>query len=156
MSTYLLRTKPQGERKAIDSLTRIGHPAWTPTEERVLRASRHAKRKRIVRYPLAPRYVVAEADNPHLLAHEIDEVSGVVGALRTPDVARLRAMDSTRAETTIGKALAVGQHVRVRSGPFIDHPGVIETILDDTATINVQIFGRPTPATMPLEYLDPV
>lgn len=153
--SYLLRTKPQGEKKAIDGIARCGHKAWTPTEERVLRASRHAKRKRIVRYPLAPRYVVAETANPHDLVHEVPEVSGVIGALRSPDVARLQAMDATRAETIICKALAVGQQIRVRSGPFVDHPGVIDEIAGSHARISVSLFGRPTPVTMPLEYLEP-
>lgn len=154
--TYLLRTKPQGERRAITGITRAGHSAWTPTEERVQRAHRYTKKKRVRRVPLAPRYVVTDAIDPHALIHAVDEVSGVVGNLRAPDVARLKAMDGTKATTTISKALAVGDPVRVRSGPFIDHPGIIETILDNTATINVQIFGRPTPATMPLEWLDPL
>ena len=152
----LLRTKPQGERKAIDGLTRIGHQAWTPTEERVMRSHRYSKKKRTVRYPLAPRYVITNAPDPHLLAHEIDEVSGVVGALRSRDVDRLRAMDGSKAETVLHRSLVVGQRVRVRSGPFIDHPGLICTIDGGTATINVQIFGRATPATMPIEWLDPL
>ena len=156
MSTYLLRTKPQGEAKAINGLTRCGHQAWTPTEERVLRASRHSKRKRIVRYPLAPRYVIAETADPHGLIHEVDEVTGVVGALRRPDVARLQAMDGQKAETIIGKTLAVGQQIKVRSGPFIDHAAIIDEIDGANAKINVYMFGRPTPVTMPLEYLDPV
>lgn len=156
MSTYLLRTKPQGEAKAISGLTRCGHVAWTPTEERVLRASRHSKRKRVVRYPLAPRYVITDAADPHACIHDVEEVTGVVGALTSPDVARLRAMDGTKAETIISKALAVGQQIRVRSGAFIDHPGTIEEIDGDRAKINVYLFGRTTPVTMPLEFLDPV
>ena len=156
MSTHLLRTTPQGERKAIQGIERAGVKAWTPTEDRVKRAYRHGKKKRVITVPLAPRYVIVETANPHRLIHEVEQVSGVVGSLREPDVARLKAMDGAKAETIIGKTLAVGDHVRVRSGPFIDHPGVIETILDNTAKINVQIFGRPTPATMPLEFLDPL
>lgn len=154
--SYLLRTKPQGEKKAIDGIVRCGHRAWTPTEDRVLRASRHAKRKRIVRYPLAPRYVIADTDRPHELVHDVPEVSAVLGALRSPDVARLQAMDGSRAETIIGKSLAVGQQIRVRSGPFVDHAAIIEDIAGDQATISVHLFGRPTPVTMPLEFLDPV
>jgi len=154
--TYLIRTKPQGEAKAISRVTRLGLIAWTPTEERVSRVSRHSKKKRTRQIPLCSRYVITETDNPHGLIHEVEEVSGVVGALTSPDVARLRAMDGTKAETIISKALAVGQQIRVRSGAFIDHPGTIEEIDGDRAKINVYLFGRPTPVTMPLEFLDPV
>lgn len=156
MSTSLLRTTPQGERKAIDGIKRAGLNAWTPTEDRVKRAYRHGKKKRVITVPLAPRYVIVETDNPHRLIHEVEQVSGVVGSLRSHDVARLRAMEGAKTEIVLGKTLAVGDHVRVRTGPFIDHPGIIESILDNTAKINVQIFGRPTPATMPLEFLDPL
>lgn len=156
MSAYLLRTKPQGEAKAIAGLTRCGHVAWTPTEERVRRASRHTKKKRIVRYPLCSRYVIAETDRPFDAVHQVDEVSGVVGSLRSPDVARLKAMDGQKAETVISKALAVGQQIRVRSGPFTDHSALIEEIDGDQARINVYLFGRPTPVTMPLAFLDPL
>jgi len=155
MST-LLRTKPQGEAKAIKGMSRIGHDAWTPTEERVLRASRHAKRKRVVSYPLAPRYVVTNAANPHLLAHEIDEVSGVVGALRTADVARLRAMDGAKAETVLHKSLAIGQPIIVRDGPFREHTSVIDGIDGANATIRLDILGKQSPVTMPLAFLDPL
>lgn len=216
MSTYLLRTKPQGEAKAIAGLTRCGHVAWTPTEERVRRASRHTKKKRIVKYPLTPRYVVADfADQPDgectkckgtgsvlvevtaaedlalARAHkpiprtrcrrcdgqgqvfgrsggvpwqdliDINAISGVVetagqSAIRSRDVARLKAMDGQKAETVISKALAVGQQIRVRSGPFTDHSALIEEIDGDQAKINVYLFGRPTPVTMPLAFLDPL
>lgn len=160
-ASYLLRTKPMGEAKAIAGLTRHHHTAFTPVEQRVMRASGRTKRKRVVLYPLAPRYVVAEMADPFAAVHQVDEVTGVVStagqtALRAADVARLRAMDGSKAETVLHKALAVGQQIRVRSGPFIDHPGVIDLIDGDTATINVQLFGRPTPATMPLEWLDPL
>jgi len=154
--TYLLRTRPQGEKKAIDGLQRCGHVAWTPTEERVSRVSRHAKRKRIKRIPLCARYVIAETDDPHGLVHDVEEVTGVVGALRSPDVDRLRAMDGQAAVTTLGKALAVGQQIRVRSGPFVDHAARIDAIEGDMARLEVYLFGRPTPVTMPLAFLDPV
>ena len=162
-TSYLLRTKPQGEAKAIAGLTRNHHAAFTPTEQRVLRASRHAKRKRVVEYPLAPRYIVAEAVNPHLLVHEIDEITGVVStagqtALRTADVARLRAMDGSKADTVIWKSLSPGQAVIVRDGPFRGHSSKIEYIsmgsLD--VTINLDILGKATPITMPIAFLDPL
>lgn len=154
--TYLLRTKPQGEAKAIAAIKRAGLDAWTPTEDRVKRAYRHGKKKRVVTVPLAPRYVIAETDSPHRLIHEVEQVSGVVGSLRSPDVARLRAMDGAKAETIIGKSLAVGQSIRVRTGPFTDHSAIIDEIAGDQAKISVYLFGRPTPVTMPLEFLDPL
>ena len=152
----LLRTTPQGERKAIAAIERTGIRAWTPTEDRVKRLYRHSKKKRTITVPLAPRYVIAETNNAHHLIHEVEQVSGVVGSLRDRDVDRLKAMDGAKAETTLGKSLAVGQAVTVTDGPFRDHPGIIEAITGNNATINVQLFGRPTPATMLLEFLDPV
>ena len=160
-TSYLLRTKPQGEAKAIAGLTRNHHAAFTPTEQRVLRASRHAKRKRVVEYPLAPRYIVAEAANPHLLVHEIDEITGVVStagqtALRTADVARLRAMDGSKAETVLHKSLAIGQPIIVRDGPFREHRSIIDGIDGNSATIRIDVLGKQSPVTMPLEWLDPL
>ena len=162
MSTsYLLRTKPQGERKSVNGLKRCGHVAWHPTEERVARRSGRTKRKRIVIYPLAPRYVVVEMPDPFEAVREIDEVTDVVRvtgqtALRERDVARLRAMDGSNAETVLHKALAVGQAIVVRDGPFRNFQAIINLIDGADATINVDVFGRPTPVTMPLAYLDPV
>lgn len=154
--SYLLRTKPQGEKKAIDGIQRCGHRAWTPTEERVLRGGRHAKRKRIVRYPLAPRYVVAESTNPHELIHDVPEVSAVLGALRSPDVARLQAMEGTVAATVISKTLAVGQPIIVRDGPLRERHSVIDAITGNDAILRFDILGKETPVTMPLAFLDPV
>jgi len=153
---YLLRTKPQGERKAVDGIIRCGHTAWYPTEERVMRSHRYSKKKRIVRYPLAPRYVIAEATDPHGLIHDVAEVSGVVGSLREPDVARLQAMNAQKAETIIGKSMAVGQPIVVRDGPFREHRSTIDAIDGHDATIKLDILGKATPVTMPLAFLDPL
>ena len=160
-NSYLLRTKPMGEKKAIAGLRRSGHTSWTPTENRVLRASGRTKRKRVVVYPLAPRYVVAQMDDPFEAVHAIDEVTDVVRvtgqtALRAGDVARLQAMDGSKAETVLHKALAVGQPIIVRDGPLRDHRSVITAITGAEATIKIDILGKGTPVTMPLEYLDPV
>lgn len=156
MSTYLLRTKPQGEAKAITGIERAGYRAWTPTEDRVKRLYRHSKKKRVVSVPLAPRYVIAEISDPHALIHAVDEVSGVVGSLRDRDVDRLRAMDTKATTITIGKSLAVGQQIVVRDGPLREHCSTITAIDGHDATITLDILGTATPVTMPLEYLDPV
>lgn len=156
MSTSLLRTTPQGERKAIQGIERAGVRAWTPTEDRVKRAYRHGKKKRVITVPLAPRYVIVETDNPHRLIHEVEQVSGVVGSLRSHDVARLRAMEGAKAETIIGKTLAVGQPVIVAQGILKDHCSVIDAITGPDAVIKIDILGAATPVTMPLAFLDPV
>ena len=156
MSTSLLRTTPQGERKAIDGIKRAGIRAWTPTEDRVKRAYRHGKKKRVITVPLAPRYVIVETDNPHRLIHEVEQVSGVVGSLRSHDVARLKAMEGAKAETIIGKTLTVGQPIIVRDGPFREHRSVIDGIDGNNATIRLDILGKATPLTMPLAFLDPL
>lgn len=153
---HLLRTKPQGEARAIAGITRSGHQAWTPTEERTLRAHRYSKKKRTVKYPLAPRYVVTDAANPHALIHAIDEVSGVVGLLKPRDVDRLHAMEAREAETVISKALKIGQPVEVVSGPLSGWRSTLDGIDGSTARITVDLLGKATPVTMPLEYLDPV
>ena len=155
MSTSLLRTTPQGERKAIAGIERTGLKAWTPTEDRVKRAYRHGKKKRIITVPLAPRYVIVETANPHHLIHEVEQVSSVVGSLREPDVARLKAMDGAKAETIIAKSLAVGQAVTVRDGPFRDHASVIHGIDGANATIRIDVLGKATPVEIPLDWLDP-
>lgn len=160
--TSLLRTTPQGERKAIQGIERAGVRAWTPTEDRVKRAYRYSKKKRTVTVPLAPGYIIVETDNPHRLIHEIEQVAGVVGSLREADVARLRGMpeiakDPKKASNLVhNKTLAVGQSVTVLKGPFRHHPGIINVIDGKNATLDVSLFGRPTPATMPLEWLDPL
>lgn len=156
MSTSLLRTTPQGERKAIAGIERTGLKAWTPTEDRVKRAYRHGKKKRIITVPLAPRYVIVETANPHHLIHEVEQVSSVVGSLRDCDVASLRAMDGAKAETIIAKSLAVGQRVTVVSGLLRDHHSVIEAITGPDAIVKIDILGKQTPVTMPLAFLDPL
>ena len=155
MSTSLLRTTPQGERKAIQGIERAGVRAWTPTEDRVKRAYRHGKKKRVITVPLAPRYVIVETDNPHRLIHEVEQVSGVVGSLRSHDVARLRAMEGAKAETVLHKTLAVGQPIIVRDGPFRDHSSIIDGIEGKNATIRIDVLGKATPVEIPLDWLDP-
>lgn len=154
--SYLLRTKPQSEARAIAGITRAGASAWTPVEERVLRAHRYSKKKRVVKYPLAPRYVVTDAPNPHQLIHAIDEVSGVVGLLKPRDVDRLHAMEAREAETIISKALKIGQPVEVVTGPLSGWRSTIDAIDGSTARITVDLLGKATPVSMPLEHLDPV
>lgn len=158
---YVLRTAPRGERKAIDGITRHGHVAFCPTETRVVRASRHAKRKRVVAYPLTPRYIAAQLGNPYDAVHAVDEITGVVStagqtALRNGDLDRLRHMDGANTEIVISKStFTTGQAIIVREGPFRDHPGTIDSIDGGKARISVQLFGRPTPVEIPLECLDP-
>lgn len=154
--SYLLRTKPQGEARAIAGITRAGMSAWTPVEERVLRAHRYSKKKRVVKYPLAPRYVVTDATNPHSLIHAIDEVSGVVGLLKPRDVERMRSMEGERASTVISKALAAGQAVEVIKGPLSGWRSKIDAIDGNTARITVDLLGKATPVSMPIAYLDPL
>ena len=162
MSTSLLRTTPQGERKAIQGIERAGVRAWTPTEDRVKRAYRYSKKKRVVTVPLAPGYIIVETDSPHRLVHEVEQVAGVIGSLREPDVARLRGMADIAADPTKpskvvhSKTLAVGQAIVVREGPFRELHAKIKEIIGADAMIMLDIFGRPTPATMPLEWLDPL
>jgi len=160
-SHYLLRTRPQAEAKAVRDVCRCGHVAFVPVEERHVRVSRRAKRKRIVRYPLTPRYVVARVDNPYPLVHELDHVTGVVSTagqrqLRGADLDALHRMDGKLASTNVHKALAVGQAVQVRDGAFRDRAATIELIDGASATVALEVFERVTRVTMPLAFLDPV
>ena len=153
-TSYLLRTKPQGEAKAIAGIKRAGADAWTPTEDRVKRAYRYSKKKRVVTVPLAAGYVIAGAG--HRLVHDVNEVSGVVGNLTDRDVSQMRAMEGGKADTVLHKSLTIGQPIIVRDGPFRDHTSTISAIDGNNATITLSILGGPAPVTMPLSFLDPL
>ena len=52
----------------------------------------------------------------------------------------------------------VGDHVRVRSGPFANFTGEVEDVDQDKRKVkmSVSIFGRPTPVTVDFSEVEPV
>lgn len=63
-------------------------------------------------------------------------------------------IESDEAEPVIDDGLQCGDEVFIKLGPWVDHKGEIVQVDNDTATVEVMLFGRPCPIKLPLAYFD--
>lgn len=77
-------------------------------------------------------------------------------ALAPGEIERLRAEDGTVVVpvTSLHRAFVPGMRVRVRHGPFERFEAVLDAVDEGGAHLTLQIFGRPTPVTQPLAWLE--
>lgn len=171
---YAIRTSPQREfalagRHDEDGvwvpglLERRGYTAFLPTEVKMKRISRHAKRMTPVSYPLFTGYVFVRAPFSflHLLAER--HVQGVVGFDGQPapiadaEIARLAAMSGNvvphRKSVNPHVALRVGERAEITAGPFTGQVVAIAGLHGSKARIFVNLFGSRKEAEIATEHL---
>jgi transcription antitermination factor NusG len=161
---FVVRTAPLGEFKAVEGLKLRGFDAFVPSEERYRRLSGRCKRKKVVRYPLTPRYVMAgfpSAVPPWQELDQIDAVQGVVSfggqpsRMRSDVVEAFRNLGPNTGGVQIHKGLRVGDMVEIMSGPFTGWRGPMDAVSKGTASIRLPMLGSDRVVDIAIDLLVP-
>ncbi|HHW54926.1 MAG: transcription termination/antitermination protein NusG [bacterium] len=123
-------------------------------------------KKKIVKKKVFPGYILVEmimGDDSWYVVRNTPGVTGFVGPGSKPiplepeeigNIMKRMGMDQPRPKVSF----AVGQSVRIISGPFDNFVGVVEEIMPDKgkARVLVSMFGRETPLELGFEQLEEV
>jgi transcriptional antiterminator NusG len=191
---YLLQARSNAENALREFLKRYGYEVYYP-KALLLRQVPKAQLSRAQRaqgdvvrrptlVPLFPSYPFIRFDIADYHAHALFDLAGVYGlhcaggerpvVIDDAYVAQLRRLEQNGvlpASTLVKDLFAVGERVRVATGPFAHFSGVIEELPKDLrdqlaagtiaevdesllVKVAVQIFGRSTPVSMPLSAIE--
>lgn len=123
-------------------------------------------KKRINKRKIFPGYVLVEMimnDDSWYVVRNTPGVTGFVGSGSKPipltdEEAHLIMRQMGVEEPRVRLDLNVGEHVRVRSGPFENFVGVIEEVHPDKDKLKVRIsmFGRETPVELDFAQVEKI
>lgn len=161
---YILRCGAGLEFRARDALRDSGWDVFLPLE-RKWRSTLFGRRPIEVGYPRFPRYLFLNTTPPRWPVWgrwPLSMIRGVLGMDGEPvplaqgEFQRLLAEDGTTVvpAASLHRAYVPGMQVRVRHGPFESFEATLDMIDEAGARITVQLFGRPTPAPLPLTWLE--
>lgn len=148
---YAVNTLPTAELRACANLARQG---WQPSCPRIARAIRSERRVKTELRPLFPGYVFVALDPMRDAWRSVDGTFGVRHIIRSGEmpsplpegvVKTLQEMSGVLGRVDFSCRLAVGQRVRLLSGPFAEMIGALEH-MDGNGRVRVllTLFGRET------------
>lgn len=155
----ILTVPPSKERAAEVMLSAAGLTIFLPTEMRMRRVSRHANRREPREYPSLPGYVFLGIRDfiPWNEIRRYRIIQTILGLNGYPICLEEEAMQSMLGAmdeaTAPPRQIAVGDHCRVLSGPFVGQRVKIEEIKGDRVRIIISAFGGDTPAHIHVEKL---
>jgi transcription elongation factor/antiterminator RfaH len=152
---YVVQTLPHRESRAQLQLAAQGFRTFLP---RYAKTVRHARKLGTVSAPLFPRYLFVALDLDRHRWHSVNGTFGVAGLVMGDEfplsvqigvVESLAASCSDDGHVQLADGLAVGQAVRVLSGPFADMIGKLVR-LDGGARVQVllQLLGGEVPVSV--------
>ena len=151
ISWYAVHTQPHAEAKALDNLLRQGYRAYLPRGRTEVR---HARRRQLVLRPLFPRYLFTGLDRATMPWRPILSTFGVSSVVRAGGepapvpaeiVAKLREREAAGDfdRPSPGRALRVGELVRVTTGAFEDMLGRLVELRDEArVVVLLELLGR--------------
>jgi len=159
---YVVQTLPCREARAQIHLAAQGFRTFLP---RYAKTVRHARRLSTVSAPLFPRYLFVALDLGRHRWRSVNGTFGVAGLLMGDEfpipvqggvVESLAASCGADGHVALADGLAVGQAVRVLSGPFADMVGKLAR-LDGGARVQVllQLLGGEVPVSVARAALIP-
>ncbi len=123
-------------------------------------------KKRVSKRKIFPGYVLVEmimSDDSWYVVRNTPGVTGFVGSGSKPipltdEEAYLIMRQMGVAEPRTRLDLAVGEHIRVRSGPFENFVGVIEEVHPekDKLKVRISMFGRETPVELDFSQVEKI
>lgn len=169
LAWYILWVPPQKEFVAQTILSRYGLTTSVPVRREWRRFSRYTREKRLVDFPLVPRYVLTGFPGREiawlsvLTLPVVSSVIGIDGApYRVPRdqiaehlrryASGLEAPQEQRYMVT-HKEFAVGDEVEITAGPFTGHRVPVKEIRGATAKAMMTLLGETREITIPLENL---
>lgn len=173
MTWYVIKTRPKGERKAVDELHKAGIDAYCP-EYKIERFNRRRKVKILTVLCHFPRYVFAQLEGRDFGA--IRSCNSIIDVLPgyplNPQPVRASAVDALReaqakhvfddtdegrrfrGETVKNTLKAMrkwlkGKRVRITDGPFTSYAGEVEAVHSlERLTVSIALLGRETPVEL--------
>lgn len=155
----VLTVPPTKERLAENMLSGAGLTIFLPTEMRMRRVSRRAKRRELREYPTLPGYLFLGIRDfiPWYDIHRYTIIQTILGLNGSPicleEEAMLKMLGAIAEKNAPPRQIAVGDHCRVLSGPFVNHRVRIEEIKGESVKIIISLFGGETPAQIHIEKL---
>ncbi len=125
----------------------------------------HKGKKRTVQKKMYPGYVLVRMDLTNENRHVLRQVQGVIGFVGAADTPQPLTDDEIRQiftrmdqeEPEVDLAYAVGDTVKVVSGPFTEAIGKVKEIELDRRKVKimVSVFGRDTQVELDFEQVEP-
>ena len=158
---YIVHTQSHQESRAELNLRRQGFEVWLPLTRRT---RRHARRLDTVLAPLFPRYLFVRLDLSSQTWRSIIGTYGVVRLLCNGDMPlavpeglveeMMQRRDESGTIVLMPRRFAVGDAVKVTTGPFADLEGLFQTVSGpDRVVLLVNLLGREVRASVPLRDL---
>lgn len=159
---YVIHTQPHAEERAVDNLERQAYTIFCP---RIAKTIRHARKVTKAHVPLFPNYLFVRLDPQRDQWRPINGTRGVVKILTQGDVPiavpkgvveEVQSRINAAGVVDWTASLALGQKVRISSGPFADLIGQIE-YLDGAGRVRVllSLMGRTVSVQTRTEMLSP-
>ena len=163
---YVVHTYSGHENKVKENIKKMIHVSEfhdhfgqiiVPTEEV---AEMKKGKKTVTTKKFFPSYIIVEmhmSDEARHLVSDIPGVTSFVGtasgpqALSVPEVERILGRMDKKKQTIIPEIpFTLGEHIRIKDGPFSDFTGVIDEINAERGKLKVlvSIFGRETPVEL--------
>lgn len=126
-----------------------------------------AGKKKVTNKRIFPGYVIVNMildDESWYVVHHTPGVTGFVGSgtkpipLQKDEIDKiLKHMGLIEQKKTIID-IAVGENIRVKSGPFENFEGIVKELLPDRGKlrVNISMFGRETPVELDYEQVDKI
>ena len=158
---YVVHTQSYQESRAELNLRRQGFEVWLPLTRRT---RRHARRIDTILAPLFPRYLFVRLDLRSQTWRSINGTFGVVRLLCNGDMPlavpeglveeMMQRRDESGTIVLMPRRFAVGDAVKVTTGPFADLEGLFQTVSGpDRVVLLVNLLGREVRARVPLRDL---
>lgn len=166
MTWYALRTASQKEFATQEILNRCGFRAIVPHEWRVLRRSRHVKRREHRIYPMLVGYVFVEVMRPPdwWKIFSMRCVTSVVGFGGEPTpipqagIDRLLSLTGQSIPHVLSRntrrAFVPGDDVRISDGALKGYEGKVESIQGKHARMVFEMLGALREIDVPIETLE--
>lgn len=166
MRWYVVHTYSGHENKVRENIQKMinassihGHfgQIVVPTEEV---AEMKKGKKTITTRKFFPSYILIEMNMSDEAFHLVNDLPGVTGFVGTsngpqpltkPEVERILGRMDKEKQTIIPEIpFTLGEHIRIKDGPFSDFTGVIDEINAERGKLRVlvSIFGRETPVEL--------
>ncbi len=174
MKWYVIHTYSGHENKVKENILKMVNTSnigpefgrlIVPTEEV---AEMKKGKKTVTTRKFFPSYILIEmfmSDESWHLVNAIPGVTSFVGTgakpqpLSGPEVERILGRMDKERETIIPEIpFTLGEHIRIKDGPFSDFTGVIDEINSEKGKLRVlvSIFGRETPVELDFLQVEPV
>ena len=174
MKWYVVHTYSGHENKVKENIVKMVNTSTigaefgrliVPTEEV---AEMKKGKKTVTTRKFFPSYILIEmfmSDDSWHLVNAIPGVTSFIGTgakpqpLTAPEVERiLGRMDKERDTVVPEIPFTLGEHIRIKDGPFSDFTGVVDEVNTEKGKLRVlvSIFGRETPVELDFLQVEPV